>query len=432
MTLDPTTRSGVLERQGGLSGMARETKVGLLAGLAFIVCFAVILANRGRNGPPGLSDSVLTDASAAVPTSVRRSAAPRSDDLGHARNPRGASPADGRRAASSSQPARPPANHSSNGAPTRLADSTPASGAELPAERSVVESPARMTPRPAVNADAYPVGGGAADPNREALERVLTSRTPSTPPTPSDRSAPSVNPISNPPPVVTGQPISNKPQSEARPADVPVDPSARHSAVMSNERSAARGTEYRVQPSDTLSSIGAAHYGTKSKNAVNAIFDANRNVLADPDHLKVGMTLHIPTPATGDQGAAKKLIAPEPTKSIENPTRLVDLVDNRTAAGSAPTAESAAFRWYQVKKNDRYASIAREQLGDTGRWKEVYDLNKDKFPDPQRIREGVRIKLPGTAPRSDDLGRPPPRSGDLGHPPRRDAVSQRTERGGGH
>ena len=28
--------------------MARETKVGLLAGLAFIICFAIILSNRGQ------------------------------------------------------------------------------------------------------------------------------------------------------------------------------------------------------------------------------------------------------------------------------------------------------------------------------------------------------------------------------------------------
>ena len=32
--------------------MARETKVGLVVGLAFIICFAVILANRGRQRPP--------------------------------------------------------------------------------------------------------------------------------------------------------------------------------------------------------------------------------------------------------------------------------------------------------------------------------------------------------------------------------------------
>ena len=31
--------------------MARETKVGLIAGLAFIICFAVILSNRGRLVP---------------------------------------------------------------------------------------------------------------------------------------------------------------------------------------------------------------------------------------------------------------------------------------------------------------------------------------------------------------------------------------------
>mgnify|MGYP001581031377 CR=1 FL=1 len=395
--------------------MARETKVGLLAGLAFIVCFAVILANRGRNGPPGLSDSVLTDAGVTVPTSGQRNAAP-------LRNPRGASPADGRRAASSSQPARPPANHTSNGAPTRLADSTPASGAELPGERSVAESPARMTPRPSLNADAYPVGGGrdslergAADPNREALERVLASRSQSALPTSSDRSVPNVNPISNPPPVVKGQPMSNNPQNEARPADGPIDPSARHSAAMPNERAASRGTEYRVQPSDTLSSIAATHYGTKSQNAVNAIFDANRSVLVDPDHLKVGMTLIMPTPASGDQGTAKNTIAAEPAQSPGSRPEARPpgsgshpAVDNRTTAEPAPTAESAAFRWYQVKKNDRYASIAREQLGDTGRWKEVYELNKDKFPDPQRIREGVRIKLPA--------------------PPRRGAGSQQTVR----
>ena len=32
--------------------MARETKIGLLAGLAFIICFAVILSQRGRISKP--------------------------------------------------------------------------------------------------------------------------------------------------------------------------------------------------------------------------------------------------------------------------------------------------------------------------------------------------------------------------------------------
>jgi len=35
-------------------------------------------------------------------------------------------------------------------------------------------------------------------------------------------------------------------------------------------------------------------------------------------------------------------------------------------------------------------------LGDAARWRELHELNKDKFPDPKMIREGVRIKLPTT------------------------------------
>ena len=58
--------------------------------------------------------------------------------------------------------------------------------------------------------------------------------------------------------------------------------------------------------------------------------------------------------------------------------------------------QGKAFRWYQIRKQDRYASIAREQLGDEGRWREIFELNRGKFPNADRIREGVRIKLPLT------------------------------------
>lgn len=53
--------------------MARETKVGLLAGLAFIVCFAVILANRGREVQTPLHRSYVVDAGQAASESQSRS-----------------------------------------------------------------------------------------------------------------------------------------------------------------------------------------------------------------------------------------------------------------------------------------------------------------------------------------------------------------------
>jgi 2',3'-cyclic-nucleotide 2'-phosphodiesterase/3'-nucleotidase len=62
--------------------------------------------------------------------------------------------------------------------------------------------------------------------------------------------------------------------------------------------------------------------------------------------------------------------------------------------GPSPSAPAKAARWYQIRPNDRYVTIAREQLGDGSRWREIYELNVDKFPDPGLIRAGVRIMLP--------------------------------------
>ena len=61
------------------------------------------------------------------------------------------------------------------------------------------------------------------------------------------------------------------------------------------------------------------------------------------------------------------------------------------------TNEPRPIRWYQIKKNDRYVSIARDELGDEARWQEIFELNKKTFPDASRIRAGVRIKLPAVA-----------------------------------
>jgi nucleoid-associated protein YgaU len=52
-------------------------------------------------------------------------------------------------------------------------------------------------------------------------------------------------------------------------------------------------TTYTVQKGDTLSHIAKAHYGRASK--WNAIFEANRDILDDPDRIQPGQVLKIPT-----------------------------------------------------------------------------------------------------------------------------------------
>lgn len=281
--------------------MARETKVGLLAGLAFIICFAVILTNRGREGAAAPPRPVLSDSGGHVPTNLQQHA--------------------------SRTPARPTAAPPTSGSDLVLLDRG--------------QNPAPVAPT-----------NPAFDPN----ERNLTSRTP------------------DPGNVATLPQTTFIPTPTTNPAIEP----------------APSGKSYTVAPGDTLSKIAMAQFGSKSRSTVEAIYAANRDKMQSPDSLKTGMVLTLPNVPAAKNPSPTVTEAPPPTRK-ESPA------ESKVAQAKPPTESgNTPVRYYQVKKNDRWASIAREQLGDAARWRELHELNKDKFPDPQVIREGVRIKLPTT------------------------------------
>ncbi|BCT92240.1 hypothetical protein LYSHEL_12640 [Lysobacter helvus] len=69
--------------------------------------------------------------------------------------------------------------------------------------------------------------------------------------------------------------------------------------TVSGEGLTPEATSYTVVKGDTLSHIAKAHYGRASK--WHAIFDANRDVLDDPDRIQPGQVLKIPAiDADGD------------------------------------------------------------------------------------------------------------------------------------
>ncbi|WP_225765060.1 LysM peptidoglycan-binding domain-containing protein [Stenotrophomonas sp. Marseille-Q4652] len=73
-----------------------------------------------------------------------------------------------------------------------------------------------------------------------------------------------------------------------------VAPKADFSGVTSKVDSSAEiaGQQYTVQKGDTLSKIAQQHLG--DGNAWKRIFEANRDVLDDPDRILPGQTLRIP------------------------------------------------------------------------------------------------------------------------------------------
>lgn len=361
--------------------MGRETKVGLLAGLAFIICFAIILANRGRQEPPlvplpyvvdgavntgptaWIRDAQTTTKQSPVAQGLdKRSARPHTDSLAYRSNPVRV----GRGVADST-----PTGLASSGAEVVLPSDAAPPGAGGGAFREEKTSPDES----ALAAVSEATGGPAlAVPSREQaqqqriLQEYLDARSTRKPTDEGSKRSAVERPTDG-----------NATRRTRRP---PLAPAGRSSTAPTPART--RPVGHTVVAGDTLSKIAAAHYGSRSPTVINAVFDANGNVLSSPDLLSVGMELKLPVITGFDlrsrAGRNSDLSRPVPRRDRVKTTQ----------------PDGAAFRWYQIKENDRYINIAREQLGDGRRWREIHELNKDKFPDPDRIRPGVRIKLPVT------------------------------------
>jgi nucleoid-associated protein YgaU len=50
---------------------------------------------------------------------------------------------------------------------------------------------------------------------------------------------------------------------------------------------------------------------------------------------------------------------------------------------------------YVVKSGDTLSKIAKELYGDSTRWREIFEANKDQIKDPNMIRPGWELVIPG-------------------------------------
>ncbi|UCG35049.1 MAG: LysM peptidoglycan-binding domain-containing protein [Candidatus Omnitrophota bacterium] len=54
----------------------------------------------------------------------------------------------------------------------------------------------------------------------------------------------------------------------------------------------------------------------------------------------------------------------------------------------------AAYTLYTVQKKDTLQKISRRFYGTTKKWKMIYEYNKDKIKNPNKIYPGLKIKVP--------------------------------------
>jgi nucleoid-associated protein YgaU len=229
----------------------------------------------------------------------------------------------------------------------------------------------------------------------------------------------------------------------------------------SGETSAARKPEgeppvvktvHAVQPGESLGKIAAKYYGRSTPERVEAIFNANRDVLKDKQKVKANDKLKIPalegherefeaapefpaanmkspheiqkdglaripqpvgeTPKTSNRppantGAETSVVASAlnrgvpvgpgasatSLKLVETPAKATTEMKPGTPASPSETG-APKVRWYEVKKSDTLSTIAQRELGSSRRYQEIYELNKNVIRDRDRLKAGAKIRLP--------------------------------------
>jgi nucleoid-associated protein YgaU len=62
--------------------------------------------------------------------------------------------------------------------------------------------------------------------------------------------------------------------------------------------------------------------------------------------------------------------------------------------GEGKPDRSRKDRYYVVKSGDSLSKIAEAVYGDADRWTDIFDANKDRIKDPNRIAAGQKLRIP--------------------------------------
>lgn len=140
-----------------------------------------------------------------------------------------------------------------------------------------------------------------------------------------------------------------------------------------------------VEPGDALSTIASRELG--SVRHMQLIINANKDQIRDANDIKAGMKLRMPS-------------TPVATTPVTNPTTtpaILNAVPDRSTTERATIAPGVTVKVHKVQPRDTFTSIARTRLGSERRWKELFDLNKDKVRTADALREGIVLVLPADA-----------------------------------
>lgn len=333
--------------------MTRETKIGLLVGLAFIIVIGILLSDYNRletqqaplygamhnvqesTAAPGANDANRGEV-AVVPPPTHQ-AAPRQPVL-----------------------TREEVNGSRADKPSTVIVVRPGIGNPLPPEEHHRNSDAdNSTPDDGGNGTQVVVGPGK-DANSEPESNGSRD-------VPQDINT-----------------VANQNHEELVPLNQHNSPSGNNGSAVATHNTTAQpeaGQHYTAAAGDTLSKLAGRFMGGNTKANRDALVKANPSLQKNPNVIVVGRVYVIPG-GTGATAAAASNDKPRPTPPAAP-----------VATNDKPSLSGAQY-WYTVKENDSLWKIAQDQLGDGNAWAAIKELNKDLLKGKEDVRPNMRLRLP--------------------------------------
>jgi phage tail protein X len=143
------------------------------------------------------------------------------------------------------------------------------------------------------------------------------------------------------------------------------------------------GRQVKAEEGDTVTKLAIKYMGGNSKANREAIIKANPSMTPDGHLVFAGRSYVIPAASTAAAvAAAPGQPAPRPSPA--------------PAPAPAPIPKPG-INLYTVKDNDSLWKIASEQLGSGTRWEEIRDLNQDLLKGSEQVHANMRLKLPTKA-----------------------------------
>ncbi|MCA9288650.1 MAG: LysM peptidoglycan-binding domain-containing protein, partial [Phycisphaerales bacterium] len=148
---------------------------------------------------------------------------------------------------------------------------------------------------------------------------------------------------------------------------------------------------HTVSSGDSLYKIAERYYG--DGNLWRELAQANQDRVGADGSVRQGVTLRIP-PRGGTASATRATTPPTPPANTARPGQPQTRPQAPAPAEPQRPAQADRSRTYTVASGDTLGDISMSQLGTSRRWREIYELNRDRIDDPDHVPAGTVLVLP--------------------------------------